>query len=219
MDQMILRCFAAASLAAVISLSLAAPAAAIPVKVSYSFSYNPPLISLSNPASSIFSLAAIDPYPPNSTLGGTLQFFSQTQFSTGACGGAITIGPIGAFSSSGGSFLPPDPCFGDPDAELLFSFSGQVTDPNDPSNTPQAYAFPPGTLFAAAPPTDPIDLGSISNGNFGATGPIYGFASPGTEIGSWSINVTAVPEPPTLPLVALGIGFVLLRRLKRRSRS
>src|SRR5882672_3591981 len=218
MDQMFLRSFAAASLAAVMSLSLAVPAAAVPVKISYSFFYDPPLVSNSHSASTLSS-AAIDPYPPNSTLGGTLQFFSQSQFGTNACGGAITIGPIGAISSSGGSFIPGDPCFGDVDAELLFSFIGQVTDPNDPNNTPQAYAFPTNTFNPQAPPTDPIDLGSISNGNFGGTGPVYGFASPGTFIGTWSINVTAVPEPPTLPLVALGVGFVLLRRLQRRSRS
>jgi hypothetical protein len=70
-------------------------------------------------------------------------------------------------------------------------------------------------VFPTGPPADPIDLGSISNGNISKNGPIYGFDSAATDIGTWSINVTAVPEPPTLPLVALGVGFVLLRRVKR----
>jgi hypothetical protein len=213
MDQMILRFFAAVSVAVVMSLSLAVPAAAIPVRVSYSFSYDPPLTNFSLPAGS--TQVGNHSYSLTSTLGGTLQFFSQSQFGTGTCGGAITIGPIGAFSSSGGSFLPPDPCFGDPDAELLFSFSGQVTDPNDPSNTPQAYAFPSNSGVPTDPPTDPIDLGSIANGNFDGAGSLYGFASAATSIGTWTIAVTQVPEPPTLPLVALGVGFVLLRRVKR----
>jgi hypothetical protein len=158
-------------------------------------------------------------YSAVSTLGGNLQFFSQTQFGSNACGGPIAIGPILAATSSGGSFIPGDPCFGDPDAVLQFSFSGQVSDPTDPTSHPQAYAFPSNTGFPTDPPTAPIDLGSIANGNFDGAGSLYGFASPGTLIGSWAINVTQVSEPPTLPLVALGFGFVLLRRLQRRSRS
>jgi hypothetical protein len=198
-------------------LSLVMPAAAIPVRVSYSFSYYPPLTNFSLPAGS--TLVGNHSYSLTSSLGGILQFFSQSQFGTNTCGGSITIGPIGAGASSGADFIPGDPCFGDPDAELLFSFSGPVTDPNDPSNTPQAYAFSPNTGVPTDPPTDPIDLDSISNGNFSRTGSVYGFDSAATDIGTWTINVTAVPEPPTLPLVALGVGFVLLRRVKRHPLS
>jgi hypothetical protein len=195
---MTLRIFAAGSLAAVMVLALAAPAAAVPVKVTYSFFYQPPVEDLE--------------YPPDSTLAGTLQFFSQSQFGTNACGGAITIGATPIFTSSGGSFYPPDPCFGDPAAELLFSFTGQVSSPTS-STTPQIYAFPTGTVSPSDPPIDPIDLGSIGNGNFGGQGPLYGFASPSKPTGNWTIDVTQlVPEPPTLPLLAVGIGLVLLRR-------
>lgn len=202
---MMSRIFAALGLAAGMSLSLAAPAAAIPVKVTYSFFYQPPVEDLE--------------YPPDSTLAGTLQFFSQSQFGTSACGGAISIGATPIFTATGGSFYPPDPCFGDPAAELLFSFSGQVSSPTT-STQPQIYAFPTGTVNPSDPPADPIDLGSIGNGNFGGTGPLYGFASPSTPTGTWTINVTQlVPEPPTLPLLAAGVGLVLLRRLRSRARG
>ena len=98
---------------------------------------------------------------------------------------------------------------------MLFSFSGQV-----PPVNPQAFAFPTGTLVPQGPPIDPIDLGSIGNGDFGGTGPLFGFHSPEKYIGTWTINVAQlVPEPPTLPLLAAGIGFVLLRRLKPRARA
>jgi hypothetical protein len=217
MRQMILRFLAAGSLAAGISLSLAAPAAALPqgaqgppIKLLYSFTYDPPANSTT--------------YPAVSTLGGTLQFFYRSipqfgQFGpTTACGGSISIGPVGAASSSGGSFIPVDPCFGNPTTELLFSFGGPVLAVGPPI-IPQAYAFPANVLING-PPILPILLGSFASGNsFVGTGPIYGFASPETLIGSWTISATQVPEPPTLPLVALGVGFVLLRRLQRRSRS
>jgi hypothetical protein len=200
-----LRIFAALGLAAGISFSLAAPAEAIPVKVAYSFFYQPPVEDLE--------------YPADSTLAGTLQFFSQSQSGTNACGGAITIGATPIFTSTGGSFTRTDPCFGDPAAELLFSFNGQVSSPTT-STQPQIYAFPTGTANPSAPPADAIDLGSIGNGDFGGAGPLYGFASPGQYTGTWTINVTQlVPEPPTLPLLAAGIGFALLRRLKRRART
>src|SRR3954469_23867450 len=175
MRQMILRIFAAASLVAGISLSLASPAAAIPVKVTYSFFYQPPVEDLD--------------YPPDSTLAGTLQFFSQSQFGQSSCGGPIGIGATPIFTSTGGSFAPTDPCFGDPNAELLFSFTGQISSLTT-STQPQVYAFPFGIVNPPNTPPSAIDLGSIANGDFGGTGPLYGFASPGKYTGSWTINVT-----------------------------
>lgn len=200
---MLLRIFAALGLAAGMSLSLAAPAAAIPVNVTYSFFYQPPVEDLE--------------YPADSTLAGTLQFFSQSQSGTNSCGSPITIGATPIFTATGGSFAPTDPCFGDPANELLFSFTGQVSSSSAP-HQPQVYAFPTGTLFPPGPPSDPIDLGSIGGGDIAGTGPLYGFASPGQFTGTWTINVTQlVPEPPTLPLLAAGIGLILLRRLHRRA--
>jgi hypothetical protein len=189
-------------------LSVVAPAQAVPVQVSYSFFYEPPIESQT--------------YPGNSTLGGTLQFYVQPPLSSGQgpCGSAIAIGPISANGQVDAFFFPPDPCFGDPTMELLFSFSGEVTIPPNPITpnpvVPLAYAFPDGVLLPNGPPSEPIPLGSFfSATEFEQSGPIFGFASPGTEIGGWDIAVSQVenvpvPEPPTLPLLAFGAAVLVL---------
>jgi hypothetical protein len=185
-----------------------------PNGIGYSFQYSPP--------------AGDTTYPSDSPLQGTLQFFSQpgpVQSNPGPsqCGAPIAIGAIAAGGAMGGRFQPTDPCFTDPTLQLSFTFSGQVqpgpnqAKPPPNGSPPVAFAFPFGTVSPASQP-GPIQLPAVQlpavQFGFDASGPIYGFHSPGVLIGTWNIFTTPVPEPPALPLFVFGLSLVALLRLR-----
>jgi hypothetical protein len=185
-----------------------------PNGIGYSFQYSPP--------------AGDTTYPSDSQLQGTLQFYAQpgpTQSNPGPiqCGGAITIGAIAAGGTMGGRFAPTDPCFTDPTLQLSFTFNGQVNpgpiqiNPGPNQTPPVAFAFPFGTVSPTSNPgpqqLPAVQLPAVQFG-FDASGPIYGFHSPGVLIGTWNIFTTPVPEPPALPLFLFGLGLFALLRLR-----
>jgi hypothetical protein len=87
----------------------------------------------------------------------------------------------------------------------------------------RSSAFEPGSGVPAASPTPPpiIPIGLFTTGVTSLTesGPLYGFASPGTLVGTWSVTLTETPVPEPATVVLLGSGLALLARRWRRRRE
>lgn len=112
-----------------------------------------------------------------------------------------------------------------PDAIYLWtSFAGSGL--SGPLNAPvfwTAFAFGPEVSPSTPPPDD--DLPAVFIGTLAHPPdpgmpmvlPIYGFASPGTYIGSLEVAVSNVPEPSTFLLLGSGIlGLAMIRFRKFR---
>jgi hypothetical protein len=178
-------------------------------------------------------------YPPNpcaatsvggyildgSTLGGVLSLFYRDTSIGGqtipltsvdvdglACGsrldGVLNFSldsndlPLSLLTSFGGGILIPDP--GPPDLPL-FAFAEGTEDPAIPNPGPPDIEL--ASLDAdcgfLCPEPGPPEL------------PLFAFASPGTRVGTLSIEVFRVPEPETLLLMAAGLAGMWLGRRRK----
>ena len=198
---------ALAILTALLLVVPAVPAHATLVSVDFSIAFSPP-------AGSNFATGE---------LGGVLQLFVQTP------GGAGLILPFGPALfppdpiTPGTTFHPPDPIHPpDPVAPgqiLLFSFAGQVSYPPDPVEPDPVFAFPPDPVIPDGPPSVPplITLGAFSAdlASLSVSGPLFAFASPGTQVGTYSVTVQVVPSASTFWLVGIGLIALAIGSLRR----
>lgn len=100
---------------------------------------------------------------------------------------------------------------------IFGAYSGEVRLPTPGPPDQPAYAFPPGTangdrLLEGEPDAVPfVRLGAVCGNvfcpSFGPPElPLFAFASPGTQIGTLALTITAVPEPAPWTLVLLAGG-------------
>lgn len=152
------------------------------------------------------------------SLGGTLQFFSQSADGGGLVAqnpGPPVIGGVACGGRAAGAFeFDLDLAAG---AQLLFvSFEGSLVDSNPGPPILPLYAFLPGDDVSAAPagaPVLPLGLISLDTNPGPPTLPLYAFASPGHEVGSLQVAFSVVPVPGSLVLLASGL--LVLGRLAR----
>jgi hypothetical protein len=101
---------------------------------------------------------------------------------------------------------------------LLFSFVGQVSHPPDPAAP--VFGHPPDPIIPDGPPSEPplITLGAFSADitNLSVSGPLFAFESPGTQVGTYSVTVQAVPLARTVWLVGAGLIALASVALPRR---
>jgi hypothetical protein len=177
-------------------------------------------------------------YPPNpcaatsvgghtldgSTLGGVLSlFYRDTRID-----GPIPLASVDVDGLACGSRLDGVLNFSldsnDLPLSLLTSFGGGILIPNPGPPELPLFAFAEGTENPAIPSPGPpdIELASLDADcgflcpNPGPPDlPLFAFASPGTWVGTLSIEVFRVPEPETLLLMAAGLAGMWLGRRRR----
>ena len=95
---------------------------------------------------------------------------------------------------------------------FFISFTGDLVQQNPGPPVLPVYAF---AEMNPGPPELPLSAPLIELGEFSVgtnpgppTLPLFAFASPGHDIGTLSVNITAVPEPETEWLLALGLGVM-----------
>jgi hypothetical protein len=188
--------------AAVLALlfAVALPAQAVPLRLDWTLAFS---------------------YPPNPCIDGTflvsnsLGLFANARDAGYVVSRVADPGPpdLSCGASGGGSAWF--------DAEvgtaIFGAYSGEVRIPSSDASDQPAYAFPPGTangdrLVAGEPDAVPfVRLGAVCGNvfcpSFGPPElPLFAFASPGKQIGTLALTITAMPEPAPWMLLLLAGG-------------